>query len=1066
MKKLLTILFLLFITTSFSQTITSVSPLTASEGKEVLFTVSGNNLNSGMAFFIENLNGGSTNNTAVEISGGNSTKRYFKGTFQNSPGTKVGIIKDAIGGTELFNFSFNVIPKPTVTLLQPNSGNFTTGVGTQIEIKWQSTNQDHWEWYVFKGGELISREVSNNSTDNNKSTIWTIPSSVIDYNTNETHILDGNDYQIKIAIFNTNDGNTSTSAGDLSNYITFTPSATNSAPEHINSSITPNSATSGSQFTFYTTWNDPEDDTIDAVDIRYRKTGANWSYIQGDDIDYVSGTNPPRYTVTKTITGSAGNYEFQAKAKDDKGLASSWENGASFQITEASNTPPNTPSFQNVPNTIYQNQQINISVTSGTDADNDNTLVKLHATGTNHTQSNPYETNLQSDGSNFTIPLTFSQTGNKTITAYTEDSNGAVSSNKTYNITVQTQASNNTAPNSASFVNVPQEVTVNESVNITVKKGTDSDGDATKLLLYANNSNYTSSIPFESSLNNSTANIPVDITFTSEGTKTISIKTVDENGAESSISTKTINVVLEDTSPSNITVGQITFTASTITEVSSNKYTLSGNVKANNLLEFTGVVTVDVDVDDLKVEGNGKVFLNNIHGVGEVQLYNGAFEYNVPNNTSELIGVGINEANELFKMAELPVHINKINILNDGINIEGQLEFPEFFDGFRGDITQLQITKTNGIQLVGDVAIDEIDLPNFDFKNLVFSFDTINDKFAGSGEIETTLFTAGANVEIITTGVNQVGMFLTLNNPKPLGTTGLSLAGLEGDISNIQTHPNPPMSITIGCSLVPTGVSTDVVEFSDVSLTYKFGTSLEGNGTFTVMGRETANAGFVVSEGLFKVNAEINFYDVVNAAIEAGIAKNDSNSIDVFARFMASINIPNGDGFPFGWIDAIPGVDLPYTVAEFDNILYNNELTGKGEIGWFNVNFSYKLSYDGTLQKEFAKNFSLFNEITFPGGTTSRTTALKFQVPSSKYANKNSKSYNRFEERSLIIKPSEYKNAKRSSDNRIVQDFVITSNEIETIIVRIKPETNGDRPNFTLTTPNGEEISQSNVSNF
>jgi hypothetical protein len=953
---------------------------------------------------------------------------------------------------------------PTVTLNSPTKTQFSTGIGESMTISWTSTNQHHYGIYLWKGNEEIA-VINSPWNSNAKSYTWTVPESVVHYDTKEVLVLNGTDYRIKIAIFNTQSESDPNHAaiGDYSAYITFVKGTNNTAPEHQTSSISPDSAITGSQFTFSSTWKDPENDNM-TVEMRYKKiTTSSWIYIGGNEVSYVPNTNPPRYKVTKTITGSVGSYKFESRAIDDKGLGANWEYGDNFQITEPQNNLPNTPSFEPL-DTPYINQQFSVIINSGTDIDKDDTRIKLYATGTNYTQNNPYTSNYKSDGSQFTIPITFTQLGDQTITAFTEDINGAFSSSRTYNVVVQTQTSSNNSPNSASFISLPQEANINESINITVKKGSDPDNDATRIILYADDSNYSSSNPFDSGLSTSTSNITKQLTFNSEGTKTVYIKTIDENNAESSISTKTINLI-EATNPINdVVIGNIKFTASNIIETSNNIFKLTGNVKANNLIEFTGEVILDKT--DLSITGNGKVFLSNIPEIGEVDLYNGSFEYDIPNNSSELIAIGINEANEQFKMANLPIHINKIIILEDGINIEGKLEFPEFFNNFRGDITELQITKNHGVELIGAIAIDEIKLPNFDFKNLNFSFDTINDKFSGSGEIKTKLFGAGANVEIISSGVDKIGMFITLNKPYPLGTTGLSLSKLDGSITNIQSHPDPTMTITIGCDLVPTGVSTDVVEFSDVSLTYNFGTSLSGGGSFKVLGKVAANASFKVTDGLFKVNANINFYDVVNAAIEAGIAKNNNNGIDVFARFMASINIPNGDGFPFGWIDAIPGVNLPYKVAEFDNILYNNELTGKGEIGWFGVNFSYKLSYDGTLHKEFAKNFSLFNEITFPGGNASKTTTLKFQTPSNKYTNKKSQSYNRFEGRSLIISPSNYKSSRKSTNNNIVQDFVLTSDKIETIIVRIKPETTGSMPEFTLTTPNGEEVNQSNVSNY
>ncbi|CAM1364292.1 RHS repeat-associated core domain-containing protein [Tenacibaculum xiamenense] len=82
-------------------TVSSVSPLSASTNQEVTFTIDGNNLTSGMGFHVDNLD------NIQEQSGGTSTKRYFKGTFQQWEGTKNGVVKDS-NGTELYNFTVNV----------------------------------------------------------------------------------------------------------------------------------------------------------------------------------------------------------------------------------------------------------------------------------------------------------------------------------------------------------------------------------------------------------------------------------------------------------------------------------------------------------------------------------------------------------------------------------------------------------------------------------------------------------------------------------------------------------------------------------------------------------------------------------------------------------------------------------------------------------------------------------------------------------------------------------------------------------------------------------------------
>ena len=176
-------------------------------------------------------------------------------------------------------------------------------------------------------------------------------------------------------------------------------------------------------------------------------------------------------------------------------------------IDEETNSAPNPPSILPFPSgtVVYENQPITVNVRTGTDVDGDQTKVQLTAQDSNYTDSNPYVSSWGNGNITHNVSITFTSAGSKTIYATTFDTNGNASNTVPYNITVQTESSGNTAPALATFVSVPQEATINEEINIVVKKGTDSDGDNTKLVLYADNSNYTENNPYSSNLNNNNA---------------------------------------------------------------------------------------------------------------------------------------------------------------------------------------------------------------------------------------------------------------------------------------------------------------------------------------------------------------------------------------------------------------------------------------------------------------------------------------------------------------------------------------------------------------------------------
>lgn len=632
----------------------------------------------------------------------------------------------------------------------------------------------------------------------------------------------------------------------------------------------------------------------------------------------------------------------------------------------------------------------------------------------------------------------------------------------TRQISVTQNGVSNVNPNPATFISVPTQLTINESYDLIVQSGTDPNGDLVRIKITATNSDLSPN-PFLTSLQNGGQQITKAISFNQLGNQTVTIQTIDSNGNESSSENRTINIV--DTSPINeVTIGNITFTASNIVELSTNKYELSGNVIGGDFIHFDG--NVIVDINNLKVSGNGLIHLENIPQLGTVELYDGTFEYQV--NSNILVSSIIDQSNELFELINLPVNINNITLLSDGINISGEINFPEVFNHVSTTINQIQITQSNGIQAVGNIHVDEIDVDNGSFKinNLDLSFDTINNKFSGDGSIQTNLINASANVEIIESGVDEISLHLDFNNPIALGTTGLQITGLSGGVANIQ---NPPMLMSIDVSLNPIGVPADIINFNNVGLDYEWGYSLTGHGGVTLLGQQAATASFNVSDGHFNVTTQINLFNILDSNFTVNLNKKTDGNLDVFARFDATVTVPavnTGDGFPYDFIDSgiNENLSLPLELANFDNVIHNRKLFGKGSLlNGDLVKFSYVYEYsNGQVIKDWAWNFSNFtNNFTNSSG---RTQQLTFKTPSNSYTNKYSPEYSRFEGRSLIIKPNNYL-SRRNSTNEIVQDFVLPS-QMETIVVRVKPDTSGSLPSVTITNPNGDIINPTNFENY
>jgi hypothetical protein len=153
-------------TTSDTSTVTSVTPQTATLNTGTTFTITGVNLTEGMEFWIADLS------NITEVSGGNSSERYFKGTPINSTGIKEGVVKNVPGGNTLFTFQ--------VTIENPvqNIYNGDVTLTTQQEVDDFGANN-----YTEIIGNLTIQEVNSDMITNIKalSALKTIEGSFFYY---------------------------------------------------------------------------------------------------------------------------------------------------------------------------------------------------------------------------------------------------------------------------------------------------------------------------------------------------------------------------------------------------------------------------------------------------------------------------------------------------------------------------------------------------------------------------------------------------------------------------------------------------------------------------------------------------------------------------------------------------------------------------------------------------------------------------------------------------------------------------------------------------------------------
>ena len=169
--------------------------------------------------------------------------------------------------------------------------------------------------------------------------------------------------------------------------------------------------------------------------------------------------------------------------------------------------------------------------------------------------------------------------------------------------------------------------------------------------------------------------------------------------------------------------------------------------------QFKADLALSLDViyhlveDDLYIEmgtseitANTKVlFINNLNDT--TRLYNGPFTYKITGATLTDIN---NPINGVLRLAQLPVQIYNLELLCDGILIEGYLSLPADISKWTTNpafgstvvtatLNALKITQSQGIQFNANLYVSNVKIANkLKVNYLNISLNTIDDIFSGS----------------------------------------------------------------------------------------------------------------------------------------------------------------------------------------------------------------------------------------------------------------------------------------------------------------------------------------------
>ncbi len=485
-----------------------------------------------------------------------------------------------------------------------------------------------------------------------------------------------------------------------------------------------------------------------------------------------------------------------------------------------------------------------------------------------------------------------------------------------------------------------------------------------------------------------------------------------------------------------LVIGKYKIYGDKIIQLTNSQYEIEGNVSINGILKINGKLSINKD--ELSVKGNGRIFLDRIPVVGFVDIYNGNFALNLAD------GIDFRQFdpdNMGIKLCKLPLTIDKLAFIEEGVQIYGKLKLPELFNTVDAEITTLEITRKYGLRLVGTIEVKDIKIHSLQLDELGLDFNSIEDYFSASAHLTTPFFGIGASTEIKSGKMNSIHIDVAPPNPVALGTTGLSISKIKGGVDNMI---EPPLILTISVDLVPSVQGDfEIVKLSDLSLRYSWGKEFNGSGNVQIFDKDMANVYLNIQSNKVAFGGEVSLYDVLKGKLDAAIS-NENNKLFVNGHLYASLIIPALEGWPFDKLNG--SVGLPYTVAETDNYLANNIIAGNTKIKSHEMH--YKAEWvNKKLDVDFGKGYENWNQILFGSKNLLKTKSL---------------SLNRFEGKSLLLNSSTSQINLKKSRLNYEQVFNLQQTS-RTLDVRVYQGNN--MPDCSIKMPDGTIVTKSNVNN-
>ncbi len=573
--------------------------------------------------------------------------------------------------------------------------------------------------------------------------------------------------------------------------------------------------------------------------------------------------------------------------------------------------------------------------------------------------------------------------------------------------------------------------------------------------------------------NNRTVNVTIAANSgTSERNGTITV-------SGSGVNDRIIQVNQQGSIPSitSVQIGDFIFTADNIVESSSGVYTLQGNINANNCIKFSEQIVLNTNT--LRVQGNGEIFLEGIpnKGIfgGRISLYNGSFNFSVASDILNPI------ANYIvgFKLAALPLKVNYIRLIPDGIAMGADVVLGDKQYGPNASLTvdPIQITKTNGFDVVGRFDLNNIRIPktSVTLNNAYAEFNTLENCFGGGADLSFKLLKKDLNltadIGIKNGGLNTISVGVGVMPGIPLGSTGFELTQGNLWLKNIVQHPSPPLTIGASVNIDPIG-NLDVVAFKNVGVEYSFAPRFSAFGEFELLTQPLASGKITVEPGSFKVEGNLNFDapgqpNFLSGTLKFGIKKksNDDYLVLGYSKLGLRFTKPKNN-ICVNAIDMvhreIHGVNLPDVYepeTSVEGFLYNKTLATKLTFPFLEehpivLEAELKKSLFGNNYIDFriGENFKLLNKEAFDSDLNNLRKTLIHTFENDTFENQK----DHLNGKSLILK-KDGRNLRGEISTD--QDFILDKS-YTVAVLRVEGET--ESPEICLTLPTGQIATSGN----